>query len=150
MGREIKFRAYCFRDNKMERLECVDGRAGFYDREFAQTYIDGLYSEVMQFTGLKDSNGVEIYEGDIVQFTYWWFDGSEQESTLTGEIVYSDELMSFQLKGVKNEAWERHTGCEGDTEYLTPFSELNFDEADFSVIGNIHENPQLLQGNSDD
>jgi uncharacterized phage protein (TIGR01671 family) len=98
-----------------------------------------------QYTGLQDKNGVEIYEGDIVQFTYWWFYGNECESTLTGTIVYSDPSMSFQLKGVKNKEWERHTGCEGDTEYLTPFSELNFCDADFTVIGNIHENPELLQ-----
>jgi len=97
-----------------------------------------------QYTGLEDSNGVEIYEGDIVEFIYWWFDGNEAESLLIGTIVYSDNSMSFQLKGVKNKAWEKHTGYENDTEYLTPFSELNFDEADFKVIGNIHETPELL------
>lgn len=100
---------------------------------------------VMQYTGLKDCNGVEIYEGDIVQFTYWWFDGNVAESTLTGEIVYNDSLMSFQLKGVKNEKWEEFTGYENDSEYLTSFSELNFEEADFEVIGNIHEHPELLK-----
>lgn len=103
--------------------------------------------EIMQFTGLKDSEGADIYEGDIIKFTYWWFDGNEAESTLTGGIVYSDYSMSFQLKGVKNKEWEQHTGCLNDTEYLTPFSELTFEEADFLVVGNIYENPNMLTAN---
>ena len=100
---------------------------------------------VMQFTGLKDENGKDIYEGDIVQFTYWWFDGNVAESALTGTIVYSDAVMSFQLEGVKNKEWEKFTGYESDSKYLTPFSELCFEEADFKVIGNIWETPELIK-----
>lgn len=91
-----------------------------------------------QFTGIKDGSGTDIYEGDIVEFTYWWFDGNEAESTLTGTIVYAPDFMSFQLKGVKNKEWEQFTGYNGDQEYLTPFSELNFEHADFKVIGHIN------------
>lgn len=96
-----------------------------------------------QFTGLHDKNGKEIYDGDIVEFIYWWFDGAERDTVLTGTIMYSPELMSFQLKGVKNEEWEQFTGYENDSEYLTPFSELNFSEAEFEIIGNIHSEEQV-------
>lgn len=106
-------------------------------------YIEVISETVGQFTGLTDKEGNRIFEGDIIEFTYWWFDGAEQDTCLRGVIVYSSENMSYQLKGVKNKEWEKHTGYENDTEYLTPFSELNFAEADFKVIGNIHDNPNF-------
>jgi len=96
-------------------------------------------------TGLKDMNDTLIHAGDIVTFTIWWFDGNVAETQLTGTIVYSPDLMSFQLKGVKNKEWESHTGYVGDEQYLTPFSELNFEEADFEVIGNVNQNAELLE-----
>ena len=137
--RELKFRSWNSLHGVMEIPRVIANPVDF---------MEPSYGKLMQYTGIKDVNGVEIYDGDIVQFTYWWFDGNEAESTLTGLIVYSAHSMSFQLKGVKNKEWERHTGYENDTEYLTPFSELNFDEAAFKVIGNIHENPELLNNKS--
>tara|TARA_R110000787_G_scaffold223552_1_gene331898 strand:+ start:234 stop:707 length:474 start_codon:yes stop_codon:yes gene_type:complete len=103
-----------------------------------------------QFTGLFDKNGVKIFEGDIIQFTYWWFDGEEQQSILTGELIYSEDLISFQLKGVRNSVWEKHNGYQDDCEYLVPFATLNFDEADFEVIGNIYLNPELINKEQND
>ncbi len=151
--REIKFRAWDISAEKMI-TDGLDFELNLLDIDLGDhnpwsgigypSYYD-KYFKIMQFTGRKDSDGVDIYERDIVQFTWWWFDGSQRESLLTGEIVYSNENMSFQLKGVKNKEWERHTGYENDSDYLTPFSELNFEEADFSVIGNIHTTPELLQ-----
>lgn len=152
MNRQTKYRAW---DGKSIRYDIT----GFeYDRDKGMQFVylsgdaytlQGIISipeaKLMQFTGLQDSNGIDIYEGDIVDFTFWWFNGSERESHLLGTIVYSDEFMSFQLKGVINDEWEKFTGCKNDTEYLTPFSELNFVDADFEVIGNIHQNRDLLE-----
>ena len=141
--REIKFRAW----NKDYGM-CYNCEPFYAKREFFLFGISVGFShypenidewKIMQYTGFKDKNGKEIYEGDIVRFTYWWFHGNECESAFTGQIIYSNENMSFQLKGIKNEEWEKYTGYENDIEYLTPFSELNFDEADFEIVGNIYE-----------
>ena len=138
MGREIKFRLWARQTNRM---------CGPYTLDEMQKHCSFPlhWADLMQFTGLTDKNGTEIYEGDVVQFTAWWFDGNHAESNLTGEIVYDNYSMSFQLKGVKNTEWERYTGHENDSDYLTPFSELRFEEEDFEVIGNIYANPELIR-----
>jgi uncharacterized phage protein (TIGR01671 family) len=104
---------------------------------------------VGEYTGLKDSAGKMIFEGDIVQFTYWWFDGHENDSILTGEMVYLPGFMSFGLRGVKNADWIRHIGGEEGSSNIIPFAFLTFDEADFEIIGNVHDTPELLDRDKD-
>lgn len=147
----FRFRAW---DANTRRMKHQDDAGWFWGcaidgfDELQDVRLDTVFRKAslipMQSTGLLDANGVEIFEGDVVEFTYWWFDGNVAESQLTGEIVYSPQVMSFQLKGVKNAEWQKHTGFS-DGEYLTPFSELTFDEADFRVIGNIHQDGHLLE-----
>ena len=74
---------------------------------------------VMQYTGLKDKNGKEIYEGDIVKFKR--IDGTYN----IGEIQYND--CSFDIDGCWTLAYFVKKGIE--------------------VIGNIYENQELLEGN---
>ncbi len=99
-----------------------------------------------QCTGLRDSNNELIYEGDIVNFTYWWFDGmGEADSQLIGEVIYIPELMSYALRGVKNKDWIRHIGGDEGTSDTVPFATWRFDGDDFKIIGNVHDNPELLE-----
>ena len=84
--------------------------------------------EVMQYTGLKDKNGKEIFEGDIVKV----YDDYNVYGIMAGEIyeIYF-AFGGFRLKPKRN-----------------PKAKGNWveDGIDFEVIGNIYENPELLKG----
>lgn len=87
---------------------------------------------VMQFTGLKDKNGKEIYEGDVIQIDAFYeniphYPTDNQTDDLIGIVKYVNG--SF----------------EADSVPLYVFYETNNPELE--IIGNIHENPDLLDSN---
>ena len=85
---------------------------------------------LMQFTGLKDRNGKEIYEGDIIKYHYFYFaDGSEIEKEHVCSVKYDDSFANF-------DAMDK----EGFAHFLG-----NASDDGIEIIGNIHENPELLQ-----
>lgn len=78
--------------------------------------------ELMQYTGLKDKNGVEVYEGDIVT-ARWFEEEADDDFEATGVMVWDG--LGFDLKGVR---------------FLHAF-----DSDQLEVIGNIYENKRLLK-----
>lgn len=113
--RELKFRAWL--GGKMAYSN--DMNLSTFFAEFNQTYID---CEIMQYTGLKDSNGKEIYEGDIVR-------QSEDENEEIG-VVRCDGL-NWRWAGFGNIDFA--IGYYGNPE----------------IVGNIYENPDLLRRRKD-
>lgn len=83
---------------------------------------------LMQSTGLKDKNGVEIYEGDIVELKYPY----DKRIKTKGSIVWDENKACFGIS--MEETTEQYELYRITAEnYLT-------------VIGNLHQNPELLEG----
>ena len=125
--REIKFRAW-----DEEEQEMLDWDK-FFNFDIAQVFESegswGIYP--MQYTGLKDKNGTEIYDGDYIRYSMRTITGSiythvcrvfQHESGTWRIEGYHEDNHSYETKGT---VYAAHLICE--------------------VIGNIYENPELLK-----
>ncbi len=114
MTREIKFRAWDKEQNNMWHWE------NLIDKQC--TYLNSKYFVAMQFTGIQDKNGKDIYEGDKVIGT------DPHGNTDRGVVDYETSEAAFVYRFTSPETWGRFK-----TDYET-----------YEVIGNIYENPELL------
>ncbi len=95
---------------------------------------------VGQYTGITDKNGKKIFEDDILRIGYCFGWDSEQEKKVPEEEyiskVYSIDACPFCVD-------LQH--CDGD---MSPVAWLDwsYDDTEIEVIGNIHDNPELLKG----
>jgi len=112
MKRELKFRA--FQDDKMIVQE---GYGVQFQLEFLKkVYYDNI--DIMQFTGLKDKKGIEIYESDVLKEH--------------GIVAWNDIELKWSVIDLNwNDKREWH-----DMDYLT---------SEFEIIGNIHQDKHLIE-----
>ena len=126
LNREIKFRVWntdtkSFYDDVSMDISGVirDNQGWWADYELI----------VQQYTGLKDKNDKEIYQGDVLIYESEIRE-HEGRSTKAGEIVWYDNFCWAFRYGDKNDVW---------------FLNSDFDFEKCKVIGNIFENPELLK-----
>lgn len=122
--RTIKFRAWDRYMKCMVDVKTLDfgpkGAECAVDDSDINGDIDGEW-DLMQYTGIKDSNGIEIYEGDILEFQDFVFGGKPRSKRTIVE-------------------WS-----EGDAAFITGFRNLwKLVELGAVVVGNIYDNPELL------
>lgn len=147
MSRKIKFRAW--QEKGKEMLYEINPTATWAIwADLNEDIIAGIQEEytLMQYTGLKDKNGKEIYEGDIVLIPDTHTEkvdvgvGSvpvaQEPDPHFSEVVFENGQFLFSIRETKDTYWK------GNYSYLGILEES---EGEIEVIGNIYENPELLE-----
>lgn len=134
--REIKFRAIHKLTKKVwNEEELIFNNGKWYEDWRAFEYDMSLnmsQCEVMQYTGLKDKNGVHIYEGDIVRFT----NSIDEIYNEVGKVTWEQSECNFVAQ---------YKTANGTTITIYLISNETYRECvQYEVIGNIYENPELL------
>ena len=135
--RDIKFRAWDAKEKRMLEVNHLFNLDNKQPIEVWTNYYEGGYrfnpnkSELMQYAGLKDMNGVEIYEGDIVNVTWSRYD-TEGENYAIAYDPNNDGYSAFDF-----------------VDWYEDMNGLSYAYIDgqITVIGNRFENPELLEVN---
>lgn len=134
MNREIKFRAWQKHHKYMFKPDYID----FVNNDviIGENDGDNRYENIplMQYTGLKDKNGKEIFEGDICKVTY--YNHSMPNSEIIQVVNY--DLGTFSLK-------KQNSVSELEDDRTNVPLYYCFAPNKIEVIGNIYENHELLK-----
>ena len=129
--REIKFRTWNGRCKEMTTPAVWVNDENLVCSQMTSTPTH----ELMKFTGLKDSNGVDIYEGDIVETSF--FEDYDNEC----QFVESGEICTGVVEQHASGTWLAVDDRDGVWLSLYHVSDYSHTK----VIGNIHENPELIK-----
>ncbi|RTI96841.1 hypothetical protein C3H96_04150 [Campylobacter jejuni] len=117
-----------------DHIKCLNRNQDCYNYEFELDDLDNSNLEIELFTGLYDKNGKKIYEGDVIKYVY----------------IFKHELLDKGM--IKKLPKKVSIGCVGIDNFLgfriLKNKELQCfmkDIANIEIIGNIHENKELLK-----
>lgn len=122
-NREIKFRAWSKENEEMYNWEEMNTNYKDYKKNYLKSYFEDTSVVFMQYTGLKDKNRKEIFEGDIIEY----IDEGRLFDSGKYEVEFEDGMF-YPVAELYHPEWPRRWGTEYTCE----------------VIGNIYENPELI------
>ena len=139
--REIKFRAFAEHFNDWvygfvwhRKIDSFNGSELEVDEWYmlgdSDDYVSIKPETLGQYTGLKDINGKEIYEGDIIQYLY---ENCDEDDRYV--VTWDDRDLRFGFVGINIDVWMALEDMYDD--YNGDYS--------IKVIGNIYDNPELIK-----
>jgi hypothetical protein len=144
-NREIKFRAWDRVQGEMRTWDdLLYPTSKYYSLRWLLQHLPQDHKhELMQFTGLKDRLGVEIYEGDVITFDV--YDGDDY-CTWQPRYLITDLYRWAYLGGDLRDRKLNHIDSrEGVIKYMETADLPDCTDRGFTVVGNIHESPELLE-----
>ena len=131
--RELKFRAWDKKQKRIRqiiRIEFPFGKIeGLSKISMDDNYLKWEYARdliIMQYTGLKDKNGKEIYESDYIKWEI------QRGRFIVSEVIFTRGEFCVRSGGL---VWGCGNSCSKDGQL-----------GDVKIVGNIYDNPELVEG----
>lgn len=132
-------------DEESERTaEIISNNADrIYKGEYSPFDVcEAILETVGQFIGVTDRNGKKIFEGDLLNgFQYPFYRSESAEHNYFAEVIWFTENCAFGLYTHKHPTAKVRGISAGNADFIE-----DFNSDDWEVIGNIYDNPELLEG----